>query len=83
MARRRDEASDFARALAAGAVRGIELADGWTPEAAADWIWARVQPSAYAHLVGERGWTHAEFTERTVASLTDHLPRGAAGPEHR
>jgi AcrR family transcriptional regulator len=138
MARRRDEASGFARALAAGAdlegllrawcdylpeilpvaraleaalvtgdeggaawrdrmaelhavfaraVRHIELADGWTPDAAADWIWARVQPSAYAHLVGERGWTHAEFAERVVASLlgelTDHLPRGAAGPEHR
>jgi AcrR family transcriptional regulator len=35
----------------------------------ADWIWAHVQPSTYAHLVHERGWTHAEYTERTIAQL--------------
>jgi AcrR family transcriptional regulator len=74
-------------AILARAVRATGLAAGWTPEVAADWIWARVQPSAYAHLVQERGWTHAEFTERTVGSLlrdlADHLPGGAAGPEHR
>jgi AcrR family transcriptional regulator len=74
-------------AILARAVRATDLSPGWTPELAADWIWARVQPSAYAHLVQERGWTHAEFTERTVGSLlrelADHLPGGAAGPEHR
>jgi AcrR family transcriptional regulator len=112
MARHRDETSEFARVVAAGAsleellrawcnyipeilpvARALEAAlvlgdeggsawrdrmtelhaifaraldaPGWT----ADWVWARVQPSVYAHLVGERGWTHEEFVERTVASL--------------
>ena len=51
------------------AVGREELAPGWTAETATDWIWARVQPSAYAHLVGERGWTHADYTERTIASV--------------
>jgi AcrR family transcriptional regulator len=60
-------------AVLARAVERVELAPGWTPETAADWIWARVQPSAYAHLVGERGWTHAQFTDRTVASLLAEL----------
>ena len=61
------------RAIFARAVSAIDLADGWTDDTAADWIWARVQPSAYAHLVQERGWTHAEFTERTVAGLLREL----------
>ena len=32
------------------------LAPGWTVDAAADWVWARCQPSTRRHLVGERGW---------------------------
>jgi len=60
-------------AIFARAVAGLDLADGWTQDRAADWIWARVQPSAYAHLVQERGWTQAEFTERTVAGLLREL----------
>jgi hypothetical protein len=62
-------------AIFARAVSGLELAAGWTPSTAADWIWARVQPSAYAHLVQERGWTHEDFRERTVASLLRGLTR--------
>jgi len=61
------------RAIFARAVAGLDLTHGWTQEAAADWIWAHVQPSTYAHLVQERGWTHAEFTERTVAGLLREL----------
>ena len=61
------------RAIFARAVAGLDLTHGWTQDAAADWIWAHVQPSTYAHLVQERGWTHAEFTERTVAGLLREL----------
>ena len=43
------------------------LAPGWTADTAADWAWARVQPSSWEHLVGRRGWSGAEYTERTVA----------------
>lgn len=55
------------------AIRRIELSPGWTPETAADWVWARLQPSAYAHLVEERGWTHDQFTEWSVESLMSEL----------
>jgi hypothetical protein len=49
------------------------LAAGWTTEQAADWAWARIQPSAWAHLVGLRGWDPAVFTERTVTTLLAEL----------
>jgi AcrR family transcriptional regulator len=52
------------------------LAAGWSVEEAADWTWSRIQPSTYAHLVGERGWTQADYERRTVASLLDELVRG-------
>jgi AcrR family transcriptional regulator len=51
------------------------LATGWTTDSAADWAWAHMQPSAWAHLVGVRGWDPADFTERTVASLLTQLTR--------
>jgi AcrR family transcriptional regulator len=62
------------------AVERQALAPGWTVETATDWIWARVQPSTYAHLVGERGWTHADYTERTVTSLRE-LTRSSPAPD--
>ena len=49
--------------------RDGRLAPGWDAAAATDWIWARVQPAAWAHLVDERGWTAEAFSERTVAGL--------------
>jgi AcrR family transcriptional regulator len=49
------------------------LTPGWTVDRAADWTWARVQPSTYAHLVEERGWTHADYTRRTTRSLLAEL----------
>jgi hypothetical protein len=42
---------------------------------ATDWIWARLQPSAYAHLVEERGWSAADYTQRTIDSLIGELVR--------
>ncbi len=49
------------------------LAPGWSAGAAADWTWSRVQPSTWDHLVGVRGWTPAEYTERTVRGLLAEL----------
>jgi AcrR family transcriptional regulator len=45
------------------------LAGGWTPAAATDWVWARVQPSAFAYLVADRGWPAGEFVDRAVPSI--------------
>jgi AcrR family transcriptional regulator len=55
------------------AVARLPLAPGWTVDGAADWAWARIQPSSWQHLVGERGWSTAEYTDRTVASLLREL----------
>ena len=57
----------------AAAIANVELSPGWTTETATDWVWARLHPSAYAHLVEERGWTHAHFTEWSVGSLLSEL----------
>ena len=70
MARPDGRAAGDLRARAAG-VRTSR--PGWTAETAADWVWARVQPSTYAHLVGERGWTHAQYTKVTITSVLREL----------
>lgn len=62
------------------------LAPGWTVDTAADWASARVHPSDWAHLVGIRGWSPADYTERTVRSLLTELvastpQRADADPE--
>jgi AcrR family transcriptional regulator len=49
------------------------LAPGWTVESAADWAWARIQPSTRAHLVGMRGWDPGTYTEHTIGSLLAEL----------
>jgi AcrR family transcriptional regulator len=51
------------------AVERLELAPGWTVDAAADWAWARCQPSSWRHLVQERGWDPGEYARRTTASV--------------
>jgi AcrR family transcriptional regulator len=61
------------RAVFRAAVDRVPLRTGWSAETAADWIWSRVQPSAYAHLVLERGWTPNAFTYRTIGSLLAEL----------
>ena len=49
------------------------LAPGWTVDAAADWAWARCQPSTRRHLVAERGWDPDEYVARTVRSILDEI----------
>jgi AcrR family transcriptional regulator len=51
----------------------LDLAPGWTADTAADWVWARVQPSHWRHLVDERGWTVGDLVDRTVASIVGEL----------
>jgi AcrR family transcriptional regulator len=51
------------------------LGEGWTVRKAADWVWAAVQPSRYAHLVEERGWSVSEYTRRTIDTLMVELVR--------
>lgn len=57
------------------AVARVELAPGWSADRAADWAWSRIQPTTWQHLVGERGWSAEEYTERTVRSLLAELIR--------
>ena len=57
------------------------LAPGWTAATAADWLWARVQPSTWDHLVAHRHWSHAAYTERTVATLLGELVVPARGSD--
>ena len=55
------------------AVERVELAPGWTVETAADWAWARCQPTNWRHLVGERGWDPADYARRTSDSILAEL----------
>jgi AcrR family transcriptional regulator len=63
--------------LFAGAVARVEgegrLAEGWTAPAATDWVWARAQPATFDHLVGDRGWPAADYTERAVRSVLSEV----------
>jgi hypothetical protein len=36
---------------------------------ATDWVWARGHLATWQHLVEERGWSPADYTERTVRSI--------------
>ena len=68
----RDRMGDLREVLAAAVDRVAtdgRLAGGWTPAAATDWVWARAQPSAFAHLVGDRGWPIEQYVERAVPSI--------------
>jgi AcrR family transcriptional regulator len=49
------------------------LAADSTPDTATDWIWSRIQPSTYAHLVDERDWSPDQYTEHTIRSLMREL----------
>ena len=72
----RDRMDDL-HAVFRAAFERVELAPGWTVDTATDWAWARVQPSAWAHLVGERGWDAGEFAERTTRSILGEVVRSA------
>jgi AcrR family transcriptional regulator len=68
----RDRMGDLREVLAAAVDRVAaagRLAEGWTPAAATDWVWARAQPSAFAHLVADRGWTAGDYADRAVPSI--------------
>ena len=45
------------------------LADGWTVEGAADWVWARSHLEGWQQLVEECGWSSEEYEERVVRSI--------------
>jgi AcrR family transcriptional regulator len=58
------------------------LADGWTTETAADWVWARSHLESWQQLVVERGWSTNNYEERIVRSiLAEVLVPAPAGPE--
>jgi AcrR family transcriptional regulator len=65
--------TDGLREVLAAAVDRVQaagcLAAGWTPAAATDWVWARAQPATFAHLVADRGWPAADYTDRVVPSI--------------
>ena len=50
-----------------------ELAPGWSPDRAADWAWAQVQPSHWLHLVTERGWSEEEYVSHATATINGRL----------
>ena len=51
----------------------------WTAKKAADWIWHRTHLDGWRHLVGEHGWSAAEYRRTVVASLQrDLLKAGEA-----
>jgi AcrR family transcriptional regulator len=70
-----DVRSLFHFALERMASEGL-LADGWTVETAADWIWARTHVTEWQHVVVERGWDPEAFVERCVASILAQIVRG-------
>ena len=57
------------RAAVAKVERDGGLADGWTVETAADWVWARGHLEGWQHLVVERGWSPEDHDERVVRSV--------------
>jgi AcrR family transcriptional regulator len=53
--------------------RDGRLAEGWTVPAAADWVWARAQPSTFQHLVGDRAWPADDYTDRALRSVLSEV----------
>ena len=49
------------------------LAVGWDVDLATDWVWTIVHPSAYQHLVVERGWDHTRAKTLLIATLERDL----------
>jgi AcrR family transcriptional regulator len=54
-------------------VRDQVLADGWTPEEAADFMWATLSVSTWEHLVQERGWPQERYTHQILWILRKAL----------
>lgn len=68
----------FRGAVARVAADG-RLAEGWTVETAADWVWARSHLETWQHLVGERGWSPADYAELSVRSILAEVLAPATG----
>lgn len=64
---------DVFRAAVERVERDGRLADGWTIETAADWVWARGHLEGWQHLVVERGWASEDYEERTVRSILQEV----------
>jgi AcrR family transcriptional regulator len=68
----RDRMGDLREQFAA-AVERVDrdgrLAEGWTVPSATDWVWARAQPATFQHLVVERAWPAADYSDRAVRSI--------------
>lgn len=64
------------------AIRRVEeagrLAEGWTAETAADWVWARSHLETWQHLVAERGWSTRDYEERTARSVLAEILKPAS-----
>jgi AcrR family transcriptional regulator len=76
-----DRMGDLHRLFAAAVDRvhrDGRLAEGWTVPAAADWVWARAQPSTFQHLVGDRAWPADHYTDRVLRSVLSEVV--APGP---
>jgi len=59
--------------------RDGRLADRWTVPTATDWIWARSHLTTWQHLVGERGWSPGDYTERAVRSILAEVVAPTSG----
>jgi AcrR family transcriptional regulator len=71
-----DRMGDLHRLFAAAVDRvhrDGRLAEGWTVPAAADWVWARAQPSTFQHLVGDRAWPAGDYTDRALRSVLSEV----------
>ncbi len=49
------------------------LTEGWDVDRATDWVWTVVHPSAYQHLVVERGWEPSVATRLLIDTLEHDL----------
>lgn len=57
------------------AVDRVELAPGWEPAAATDWLWSQVHTARWEQLVVDCGWRPEDFVELTVRSSLGELLR--------
>jgi AcrR family transcriptional regulator len=81
-----DRMSDLRDAFRLAVLRLDEadkLAEGWTVERAAEWIWSRTHLDTWHHLVVECGWSEADFAERAVRSIVAEVAVPTDPPRQR
>jgi AcrR family transcriptional regulator len=66
---RMDDIHEVFRLALARVDEAGRLAPGWTVDTAADWVYARSHVSVWQHLVADRGWSAADYVERTIGSI--------------